>query len=66
MELRRLRYFVGVAESGAALLLEPLPSLPHPGLVFRPMRGAVVGDLHVAWRPAPDRPLRDAFLEELP
>jgi DNA-binding transcriptional LysR family regulator len=47
---------------GVALLPEPLRSLPHPGVVFRPLTEALAGDLFIAWRDTRLSVTRDAFV----
>jgi DNA-binding transcriptional LysR family regulator len=35
---------------GVALLPESLKALPHPGIVFRPLKEPPIADLYIAWR----------------
>jgi DNA-binding transcriptional LysR family regulator len=48
---------------GVAVLPEPLQALPHPGVVFRPLKDSTRSDLFVAWRAKPASAVRDSFLE---
>ncbi len=50
------------ANCGVALLPESLRTLPHPGVVFRPLTDPPQGDLFIAWRASRRHPARDTFL----
>lgn len=50
---------------GVTLLPESLQALPHPGVVFRPLANAPVGDLFVAWNPASESAAARAFVTAL-
>ena len=50
---------------GVTLLPESLQALPHPGVVFRPLLDAPVGDVFVAWNPAVQTPAARDFLTSL-
>ena len=47
------------------LLPESLQALPHPGVVFRPLRAAPKADLFVAWQPGSESEATRAFLNSL-
>jgi DNA-binding transcriptional LysR family regulator len=49
-----------------ALLPESLRILPQPGIVFRRLTDPPTGDLYLAWKRAPRRPTRDAFIDVFP
>ena len=51
---------------GVALLPEPLGSLPHAGVAFRPLADQPEAELVVAWNPSRSHPARDQFLNTLP
>lgn len=50
---------------GVTLLPESLQALPHPGVVFRPLKDSPTGDLFVAWNPTSESPAVRAFLASL-
>jgi DNA-binding transcriptional LysR family regulator len=50
---------------GVTLLPESLQALPHPGVVFRPLRDAPKADLFVAWQPGSESEATRAFLNSL-
>lgn len=51
---------------GVALVPEPLRALPHDGVVFRTLFPAPRAGLFIAWKAAPENPVREAFLKSLP
>lgn len=53
------------ANQGLAILPEPLTALPHPGVIFRPMKRPYKSDLFVVWKSGAQSPLRDAFLNSI-
>lgn len=51
------------ANHGLAILPEPLTALPHPGIIFRPMKRPYRSELYVVWQRGHVSTLRDEFLE---
>ncbi|HWD20104.1 MAG TPA: LysR substrate-binding domain-containing protein [Verrucomicrobiae bacterium] len=51
---------------GVALVPESLQSLPHAGVVFRPLTDPPTAELYVAWRAAASSPALRAFLALVP
>jgi DNA-binding transcriptional LysR family regulator len=50
---------------GVALLPESLESLPHPGVVFRPLRNPPAGDLYFAWKSSAQSNVLRSFIESM-
>ena len=53
------------SNGGIALLPASLRSLPHPGVVFRPLLEPPEADLYVAWKATRPQTVRDTFLSLL-